>query len=253
MGLFDGIGDAISSVTSAVGSIVDPVQGLVSGGLSLLGGSNTNQAAWDRQQSSQNFNAGQSQAQMDFQKQMRATQYQTAVQDMQAAGLNPMLAYSQGGSGNLAGASASSTPAPVHDAITPAVSAYMNAKQTGADLLLKNEQAKATNASAEQSRTQALANTAQALNQAEQSKLPAAQIENLQKTLSLIQQQIVATGASANASSAQAALAKAQAANELKNQAKTADPWYINKLHQYGEEMQKSWNDIRSKQPKGKK
>lgn len=43
--------------------------------------------------------------QMDFQERMRSTQYQTAVQDMQKAGLNPMLAYSQGGAGTPPGAS----------------------------------------------------------------------------------------------------------------------------------------------------
>ena len=39
---------------------------------------------------------------------MRATQYQTAVKDMQAAGLNPMLAYHLGGAGTPSGATASS-------------------------------------------------------------------------------------------------------------------------------------------------
>lgn len=42
----------------------------------------------------------------DFQREMRATQYQTATQDMIKAGLNPMLAYSQGGAGTPSGGSA---------------------------------------------------------------------------------------------------------------------------------------------------
>ncbi|AXH76691.1 MAG: DNA pilot protein [Microviridae sp.] len=43
--------------------------------------------------------------QMAFQREMRATQYQTTMQDMKAAGLNPMLAYKQGGAGTPGGSS----------------------------------------------------------------------------------------------------------------------------------------------------
>lgn len=38
-----------------------------------------------------------------FQREMRATQWQTTVEDLRKAGLNPALAYSQGPAGNLAG------------------------------------------------------------------------------------------------------------------------------------------------------
>ena len=59
-----------------------------------------------------------------FSAQQYATRYQTTVQDMQAAGLNPMLAYSQG-----AGSPPTGQQAQMSDSITPAVqsgtSAYL--------------------------------------------------------------------------------------------------------------------------------
>lgn len=71
--------------------------GLLGAGVSALGG-------FLGQQQANSASSDAANQQMQFQQSMSNTSYQRAVKDMEAAGLNPMLAYSQGGASAPIGA-----------------------------------------------------------------------------------------------------------------------------------------------------
>jgi len=109
----------------------------VSGGLAAFGQERTNAQ-----------NAQLAREQMDFQANMSGTSYQRAVADMMAAGLNPMLAYSQGGASTPSGQTAVMQNA-LGAGATSGVQGYqlaLNAAQNVADIELKREQAGAAGA-----------------------------------------------------------------------------------------------------------
>lgn len=105
-----------SDITSAIGDVFSPISSLVSAGASLFGTEETNAA-----------NAQQAANQQAFQASMSNSSYQRAVADLKAAGLNPMLAYSNGGASTPTGAQAT-----MQNPLSNAVSSAQAQKQLDA-------------------------------------------------------------------------------------------------------------------------
>lgn len=123
MGLF-------STLATVAGSIIGgPELGKTAG--SLVGGIEANKA-----------NKQAAQTQMDFQQENSNTSYQRAVKDMEAAGLNPMLAYSQGGASTPSGSTYSA-----QDVVTPAAKLGNETNSANSAIALQKSQILNTNSS----------------------------------------------------------------------------------------------------------
>ena len=168
--------------------------GVVSGVLGLVGQSQTNQKNWDI-----------SQANNDWSAQQYATRYQTTVQDLQKAGLNPMLAYSNG-PGN---APVAQQTAPMQNALGTAVESYNKTRGTSAQAALQTEQIK-------QAETQSQLNSANALKSHEEAIVAREQAENLRVDRQKRQVEIPQVQASTRAYEGQATASAAQAAQSYK-------------------------------------
>lgn len=175
MGFFDGIGGAAGAIVSPA-SAMAVVGSLGSGYMQMQGQKETNEANRDIASD-----------QMAFQDKMSSTAYQRATADMKAAGLNPMLAYQQGGASTPSGASAQmqNENTGFAQGMENAVSNAMEARRLQKELDATDSQIK-LNAAAEKT-------------QAEQAKLNTANARVAQQNENVIKAELPAIQAQARA------------------------------------------------------
>ncbi len=105
-------------------AVVGGAAALGAGAMSLFGQERANVA-----------NREMAREQMRFQERMSGTSYQRAVEDMKLAGINPMLAYAQGGASSPGGQTAR-----MEDVLGPAVSSAMSMMRMKKELKLLDAQ-----------------------------------------------------------------------------------------------------------------
>jgi hypothetical protein len=207
--------------------------GLIGGALGFIGQQQTNQKNWDIANAANAASAEQAANQMAFQERMRDTQYQTAVKDMKSAGLNPMLAYTQGGAGTPTGAMGSVSTATMKNALGAGVTGYQQMSMNEADIDLKKATTVGTTASTLKTEADTIKTAADIGYILENTKLNQQTQRNLEEQLKKLQQEILNLRATEKYTSAATGKVGAETQNIKENIAPSVDPYWYRDIKKY--------------------
>lgn len=191
------IGSIIGAGIGAIGNIA--------GGMISSGGA---QAA---NNATAAYNAIEAQKNRDFQERMANTAYQRAMGDMRAAGLNPILAYSQGGAATPSGAQASMRFENTMEGLGQGVSSAGGLARNIADLQQVRATTAKTEADEQVSRDQSVLTKANAVKAVQDTATSAAQMEKAKAEAALTTEELGSPAARRALYGSQAASAATQA------------------------------------------
>lgn len=134
------LGPIVSAITGLGTAAMDFGGAMIGGAMTAAGARRANRMNMALAREQMSFQERMQDKQMGFQERLSNTAWQRAVQDMRSAGINPMVAFSQGGASTPSGSAPQGARAHVENEIAPAVASAIALKRMSLEVATVREQ-----------------------------------------------------------------------------------------------------------------